>query len=111
MSLYDNGFSKYNVALDYAYAQYSPFAWATVFGGKFKNPLWEPGDLIWDTDINPAGGALKHAGEIAGNPRGSNGASAATIRANGERDLSIAGTQGGEVRIGGCIPSIHAATV
>ena len=56
---FDNGFSKYNIALDYAYAQYTPLSWVTLVGGKFKNPLWEPGDLIWDTDINPAGGALK----------------------------------------------------
>ncbi|MEI8011480.1 MAG: putative porin [Candidatus Omnitrophota bacterium] len=54
-----DGFSKYAVNLDYAFAQYTPISWATLVAGKFKNPLWEPGDLIWDTDINPAGGALK----------------------------------------------------
>jgi hypothetical protein len=26
-----------------------------LVAGKFKNPLWEPGDMIWDTDINPEG--------------------------------------------------------
>ncbi len=54
-----NGFSKHPITLDYAYAQYSATPWATLIGGKFKNPLWEPGDLIWDTDINPEGGAVK----------------------------------------------------
>ncbi len=54
-----DGFSKYALALDYAFAQYTPVSWATLYAGKFKSPLWEPGDLIWDTDINPAGGALK----------------------------------------------------
>jgi hypothetical protein len=54
-----DGFSKYALTLDYAYAQYTPLSWATLVMGKFKNPLWEPGDLIWDTDINPAGGAVK----------------------------------------------------
>jgi hypothetical protein len=61
----DNSFSKYSISLDYAYAQYTPYPWATFFGGKFKNPLWEPGDLIWDTDINPAGGAVKLSKKVS----------------------------------------------
>lgn len=48
-------FSKKSIILDYAYAEYAPFNWLTLVGGKFKNPLWEPGDLIWDTDITPEG--------------------------------------------------------
>jgi hypothetical protein len=55
----DGGFGKDTIALDYAFAQYTPTPWATLVGGKFKNPLWEPGDLIWDTDINPEGGAVQ----------------------------------------------------
>ncbi|MCM8782066.1 MAG: putative porin, partial [Candidatus Omnitrophica bacterium] len=51
--------SKKSISLDYAFAQYSPFSWVTLIGGKFKNPLWEPGDMFWDTDINPEGSALK----------------------------------------------------
>ena len=51
--------AKKSVVLDYAYAQYSPLSWATFVGGKFQNPLWEPSDLIWDTDITPEGGAVK----------------------------------------------------
>lgn len=54
-----NGFSKKSIGLDLAYGQYSPFSWLTLVGGKFKNPLWQPWDLIWDTDINPEGGAIK----------------------------------------------------
>jgi len=50
--------TKKSIVLDYAYAQYSPVKWATLFGGKFKIPFWEPGDLIWDTDITPEGGAV-----------------------------------------------------
>jgi len=60
----ENGFSKKAIALDYAYAEYSALPWLTLTGGKFKNPLWEPGDLIWDTDINPEGGAIKFSRQI-----------------------------------------------
>lgn len=52
-----NGFSKHTLQLDYAYAEYAALPWMTLIGGKFKNPFWEPGDLIWDSDINPEGGA------------------------------------------------------
>ncbi|MFA5336751.1 MAG: putative porin [Candidatus Omnitrophota bacterium] len=56
--------TKKSVVLDYAYAQYSPLPWATFVGGKFQNPLWEPSDLIWDTDITPEGGAAKLAYDL-----------------------------------------------
>ncbi|MFA5410812.1 MAG: putative porin [Candidatus Omnitrophota bacterium] len=56
-TLYE-GFSKKGIGLDYAYAEYAFSPWGNFIGGKFKNPLWEPGDLIWDTDINPEGAAL-----------------------------------------------------
>ena len=59
--------SKKSISLDYAFAQYSPFGWLTLIGGKFKNPFWEPGDLIWDTDINPEGGVLKLSKKISSN--------------------------------------------
>jgi hypothetical protein len=55
----DGGFGKEPIGLDYAFAEYKPAPWVTFIGGKFKNPLWEPADLIWDTDINPEGGAVK----------------------------------------------------
>lgn len=56
---FEKGFSKKPIALDYAFAQYMPFKEVTIIGGKMKNPFWEPGDLIWDTDINPEGGAVQ----------------------------------------------------
>ncbi|MBF0521749.1 MAG: putative porin [Candidatus Omnitrophica bacterium] len=62
-----NGFSKHPITLDYAYAQYTPLSWSTITVGKFKNVLWEPGDLIWDTDINPEGGALQLSGKFNSN--------------------------------------------
>ncbi|MGE5279169.1 MAG: putative porin [Deltaproteobacteria bacterium] len=53
-----NGFSKKDIALDYAYVTYAPKDWIEFVGGKFHNPLWEPTDLVWDGDINPEGGAI-----------------------------------------------------
>ncbi|MBF0532081.1 MAG: putative porin [Candidatus Omnitrophica bacterium] len=55
----EKGFSKKPIALDYAYATYTPFSWASVTAGKMKNPLWEPMDMVWDTDINPEGFAVQ----------------------------------------------------
>lgn len=56
---FQDAFSKKPIALDYAYGQYMPFNWATITAGKMKNPLWEPTNLLWDTDINPEGGAFQ----------------------------------------------------
>lgn len=50
-----NSFESPDIRLNYAYARYKPFSWLTLIGGKFKNPLWRPSDLLWDTDINPEG--------------------------------------------------------
>jgi len=62
-----SGFSKKAVSLDLAYGEYIPVSWLATTVGKFKNPIWEPGDLIWDTDINPEGAALKFNGTINSN--------------------------------------------
>ena len=51
----DDTFSSKGVRVDYAYAQYTPSEWLTALGGKFKNPLWRPKDLMWDGDIRPEG--------------------------------------------------------
>ena len=56
---FGQGFGKKPISLDYAFVQYTPTSWAKLVGGKFKNTLWEPGDLIWDTDINPEGASLQ----------------------------------------------------
>lgn len=57
---FEDSFSKKPINLDYAYAKYSPLPWASLIGGKMKldSVIWEPGDLIWDTDITPEGAAL-----------------------------------------------------
>jgi len=52
--------AKPGVYLDYAYAKYDPLSWLNFVGGKMSLPdvLWEPTDLIWDTDITPEGGVF-----------------------------------------------------
>lgn len=49
--------SKKGVYLDYAYGKYDPLPWLSITGGKMllNDVLWEPTDLIWDTDITPEG--------------------------------------------------------
>ena len=54
-----NTFETPDIRLDYAFAEYSATPWLTFYGGKFKRKpvLWQPSDLLWDSDINPEGGA------------------------------------------------------
>jgi hypothetical protein len=56
---FQDTFSHKGINIDYAYGQYNPFNWLTLVGGKIKNPLFSPDDLIWDSDINPEGGAAQ----------------------------------------------------
>lgn len=53
--------TKKTVVLDYAYAKYSPVPWLNLVGGKMllNDALWEPTDLIWDTDITPEGAVIQ----------------------------------------------------
>ncbi len=55
---FTDAFAKSSINLDYAYAEFKPYAWLTMTGGKMKMPIWEAGDLLWDTDITPEGGAI-----------------------------------------------------
>ncbi len=59
-----DGFSKKSISLELGFAEYSPFSWLTLIVGKFKNPIWEPTDLIWDKDINPEGVSVKFDNKI-----------------------------------------------
>ena len=56
---FQNAFSKQAIVLNYAYAQYMPNDKLTLTGGKMLNPLWEPWEFFWDTDITPEGGAVQ----------------------------------------------------
>ncbi|MDR2426126.1 MAG: putative porin [Endomicrobium sp.] len=53
-------FNKVPLFIDYAYLQYDPVSCLKISGGKVKGGthLWNPTDLIWDTDINPDGFAV-----------------------------------------------------
>ncbi|MCQ9207005.1 MAG: putative porin [Omnitrophica bacterium] len=37
--------------LDMAYLEWKPVNFMKIAGGKYKNPLYHPGDLLWDSDI------------------------------------------------------------
>jgi hypothetical protein len=51
----DDTFDTSNVQLDLAYAQFDPNKNWSLVAGKFKNPIWNTKDLLWDSDINPEG--------------------------------------------------------
>ena len=53
-----NTFDSPDLRLDYAYAAWRPLSGLTLIGGKFKNPLWAPTDLLWDSDFRPEGAAI-----------------------------------------------------
>jgi len=50
-----NFFDTPDIRLDRAFMEYSPGDYLTLAGGKIKNPIWVPADLLWDGDINPEG--------------------------------------------------------
>ncbi len=62
----DSSFSKKPLAINYAFAQYSPFRWLSLVGGKLRtNPIFRanslgpwPSELVWDNDITPEGAAV-----------------------------------------------------
>lgn len=52
---FQDTFSSKSIRIDLAFAEYKPVAWLSIMAGKFKNPLWTPSDLLWDSDIRPEG--------------------------------------------------------
>lgn len=55
---FQDSFAKKPVWIDYAYAKWLPMKELTITGGRIRNPFWTSSDNLWDTDINPEGGAL-----------------------------------------------------
>ena len=59
---FDGGFSSKDIGLDLAYVDWAPNDDLHVYAGKMKNPLFRAGGhaLVWDSDLNPEGIALKY---------------------------------------------------
>jgi len=57
----ENSFQTPDIRLNYAFVSHKMTDELTVFGGKMKNPLWTPSDLLWDSDINPDGAAFRYS--------------------------------------------------
>ena len=55
---FEDSFSHKGIRIDLAFAEYKPMPWFELIGGKIKNPLWTPSDMLWDSDIRPEGGAI-----------------------------------------------------
>lgn len=56
----DDSFSSKGINLDRAYLVYSPEdAGVDVWAGKVKNPFIAVKNLVWDSDLNPEGAALR----------------------------------------------------
>ena len=62
-----NTFETPDLRLDYAYVEYAAIQCLTLYGGKFprKPVLWQPSDLLWDSDINTEGLAGAYSKNIA----------------------------------------------
>lgn len=69
---FQDTFERGDVRLDYAYGEYTPNKKLALIGGVFPktNYLWAPTDLLWDTDINPTGGAVHFENPLIGNATG-----------------------------------------
>ncbi len=67
----DDTFEEKDLWLDRAYADYHPkdVDGLNIVMGKIANPFYRTGgnQLIWDSDVNPEGGALKYSRAISDN--------------------------------------------
>jgi hypothetical protein len=67
-----DGFSGKPVRIDLAYFDWHPTCkygkGLHVYGGKMKNPFYDPGksQLLWDSDLNPEGLSLTYTKSIGG---------------------------------------------
>ncbi len=57
---FNDSFRRGDIRLDYAFAEYQAATWAKIIAGKYVKTdyLWTTSDMLWDTDINPAGGSI-----------------------------------------------------
>ncbi len=57
---FNDSFRRGDIRLDYAYAEFQPATWSKIIAGKYvkSDYLWTTSDMLWDTDINPAGASV-----------------------------------------------------
>ncbi len=70
---FDDGFSTKDIGVDLAYVDWKIRDGLNFYGGKMKNPVYIAGGapLMWDSDLNPEGFALKYnAGNFFGTAGG-----------------------------------------
>lgn len=60
---FDDGFSTKDIGIDLAYIDWKIRDGLNFYGGKMKNPLFKAGGvpLVWDSDLNPEGLAVKYS--------------------------------------------------
>jgi hypothetical protein len=60
----DTGFNRKQIGIDRAFFTWAATEQLTFTGGKIANPFFRPGNhhLIYDSDLNPEGLALRYAG-------------------------------------------------
>ena len=65
----DGSFSSKELWLDLAYFDWHPASYSglKVFGGKMKLPFYRVGknELVWDSDVNPEGGAFSYDYDVS----------------------------------------------
>ena len=65
-----NGFTSKELWLDLGYVDWHPDSYPglNVYAGKMKNPFYRVGgnQVIWDSDVNPEGGALTYKKSLNG---------------------------------------------
>lgn len=56
----NEAFGHWDIWIDHAYMDYIASPWLTLIAGKIpiKETIWQTGDMLFDTDINPEGGAV-----------------------------------------------------
>ena len=94
-----SSFGKKDIWLDLAYVDWHPAAFSglNIYGGKMKNPFYRAGknQVIWDSDVNPEGGAVSYAHDLSSATTAHLTGGGFWIREHsGEDDVSLVGLQG-----------------
>lgn len=96
---FDDGFSTKDIGIDQAYVDWQITDGLNFYGGKMKNPLFRAGGvpLVWDSDLNPEGLALRYkSGMFFGNV----GAFSVEQRSVGDDSMLYAAQAGMEFPLG-----------